>query len=166
MLKRKRKKVSKYRGTRTHGRGDPKKGRGKGNRGGVGRAGMTKHKWTYRTKYEKDQIRKKGFKRWFEEDEYPVINLYHIENLALSGKLENKDGKYYFEFDGKVLGAGRLTVPVVVRAPRITDKAVEKIRAVGGDVEIMGMDSGVGSSQEPVSPSGSEDAESPSKEGE
>ena len=46
MTIRKRKKKNKLRGHRTHGKGDTKNHRGAGSRGGVGRAGSHKHKFT------------------------------------------------------------------------------------------------------------------------
>ena len=46
MVVRKRRKVNKQLGERTHGHGDTKNWRGSGNRGGVGRAGSHKHKFS------------------------------------------------------------------------------------------------------------------------
>ena len=40
----------KHRGNRTHGGGNTKNRRGKGNRGGVGRAGYHKHRWLHTIK--------------------------------------------------------------------------------------------------------------------
>ena len=136
MPRRFKKKVSKIRGTRTCSRGNSKKGRGKGNRGGVGRAGMNKHKWTYMIKYEENIIHRSGFKNPGNPKSYDTINVFMLDNMARHNKLKKQDDKYVFEFKGKILGAGEITVPVNVKALKATDKAIKKIKSAGGDVEL------------------------------
>ena len=54
--------TSRFRGSRTHGRGQ-KAGRGKGKRGGFGNSGMHKHKFKWMIKYDPDHFGRHGFKR-------------------------------------------------------------------------------------------------------
>lgn len=130
MPKRYKKKTGKYRGTRTCGGGDPKNRRGKGCKGGWGRAGMHKHRYTYVTKYEPDFFGKgaHGFVR-YNKKRLPTINLYDIEKQIVN------DEPYVFY--GKVLGAGEITKPVEVRAFAFTETAKKKIEAVGGKAVIL-----------------------------
>ncbi|MCD6549665.1 uL15 family ribosomal protein [Candidatus Micrarchaeota archaeon] len=145
-MKRFRKRSRKLIGNRTHGRGESKRTRGKGNRGGVGHSGL-KHKKTYRFKYEKHLLGKHGFVRPVRKF-VKTINVYEIENLCRRGLIDKSDGVYVFEFDGKVLGTGSIHVPVKVRALTVTEKAKEKIVKAGGAVELLSEASGTESGTE------------------
>ena len=68
-----------------------------------------------------------GFANQNAREELPVINLYEIDQLARMGKVEKREGKLAFDFDGKVLGTGSITVPIVVRAVCFSEKAKEKL---------------------------------------
>lgn len=125
----------KFFGTRNHGKGNAKNRRGKGGKGGWGRAGMHKHRFSYITVYERDWMANgghKGFHSVLKPAFTKTLNLFEIEQLARNGKLEKRDGKFYFEFDGKVLGSGLLTVPVAVKAIAFSAGAAEKIKKAGG----------------------------------
>ncbi|MFA6214021.1 MAG: uL15m family ribosomal protein [Candidatus Micrarchaeia archaeon] len=135
MANRKGKRNRKFNGTRNHGKGNAKNRRGKGGKGGWGRAGMSKHRFTYVTRYERHFMRhggRMGFSNQNAREELPVINLYEIDQLARNGKVEAREGKLTFDFEGKVLGTGSITVPVVVRAISFSEKAKEKLKACGG----------------------------------
>ena len=134
MPKRKERKKRKYLGTRHCGRGNKKKGRGSGTKGGTGMAGSGKHKLTYITAYEPDYFGKHGFVRHAVKRELPTINLYEIENMILKGLLQKKDGKYYFEFKGKILGSGDIKSPVVIKASSWSRKVEEKVKAANGEL--------------------------------
>jgi large subunit ribosomal protein L15 len=121
-------------GTRNHGKGNTKNRRGKGGKGGWGRAGMHKHRFTYITAYEPDFFGVHGFAP-VRRVKVKTVNLWQIEQLAISGKLESRGGKGYFEFEGKVLGSGNITKPVAVKAISFSSGAAEKIKAAGGAVE-------------------------------
>ncbi|MCC7570389.1 50S ribosomal protein L15 [Candidatus Micrarchaeota archaeon] len=129
MPERFKKKSGKFRGTRTCGGGDPKNRRGKGCKGGWGRAGMKKHRFTYATKYEPGKFGSgaHGFIRP-NKKKIQTINIYEIENQAEKGP---------FIFYGKVLGNGEITQPVEVHAFAFTKNAKEKIEKVGGKIEIL-----------------------------
>lgn len=118
-------------GTRNCGKGNAKNRRGKGGKGGWGRAGMHKHRFTYITRYEPEAFGVHGFAP-VRRVKVKVINLFEIEQLACNGKLEKRDGKDVFEFEGKVLGTGSMTKPVSVKAAAFSGKAMEKIKAAGG----------------------------------
>lgn len=135
MANRKGKRNRKFNGTRNHGKGNAKNRRGKGGKGGWGRAGMHKHRFTYVTRYERHWMShggRYGFANQNAGAELPVINLYEIDQLARKGEIEKREGKLTFDFDGKVLGTGAITVPVVVRALAFSEKAKEKLKASGG----------------------------------
>lgn len=123
----------KYRGLRFHGAGNVKNRRGSGNRGGRGNAGLHKHKFSWITKNDPDYFGKSGFTRP-NATSSKVINLYDIDRKAITNQLEKKDGKYYFEFSGKVLATGSLSVPVKIKALAWSKNAEEKIKKVGAEI--------------------------------
>ncbi|VVB97977.1 50S ribosomal protein L15 [uncultured archaeon] len=134
MAKRKEKRVKKYRGHRTHGGGNIKNRRGSGNRGGVGHAGLNKQKKTWTVKFAPNYFGNSGFVNPNRE-EPATMNVFEIENMARKGTLENKAGKLSLTFEGKVLGAGDITVPVSVKAGSWSKKAEDKIKQAGGSIE-------------------------------
>ncbi len=133
-MKRKRKRSRKFHGTRSHGTGNTKNKRGKGSKGGWGRAGMQKHRFTYITRYEPNYFGVQGFSP-LPKAKIRTINLFQIDQLAQKGKLKEREGKDYFEFDGKVLGTGQITAPVTVKAQSFSKGAAEKIKKAGGAAE-------------------------------
>ncbi|MEM4348131.1 MAG: uL15m family ribosomal protein [Candidatus Anstonellaceae archaeon] len=135
---RQRKRSRKFLGSRSHGKGNAKNKRGKGNKGGWGRAGMHKHRFSYVTVYERDWMEhgsRFGFVNHNPSPKLPTINLYEIDQLAQKGQLQKKDDKLYFEFEGKILGTGAISVPVHVKAVAFSRLASEKIKKAGGVVE-------------------------------
>lgn len=127
-------KKTKYLASRHNGRGNKKKGRGSGTRGGVGRGGAWKHKRTYTLKFESDRFGKHGFVNKTSSG-WRVINLTELSRQIEDGKVGKKDNVYYFRFDGKVLGAGRLLYPAVVEARAFSKSAVDKIEQAGGETK-------------------------------
>ncbi len=134
MAKRKEKRVKSYRGHRTHGGGNIKNRRGSGNRGGVGNAGLNKHRKTWTVKFAPGYFGNSGFVNPT-RTEVSTLNVFEIENMAKKGSLENKGGKLAFTFEGKILGAGDITVPVAVKASGWSKKAEDKIKQAGGSIE-------------------------------
>ncbi len=135
MANRKGKRNRKFNGSRNHGKGNTKNRRGKGGKGGWGRAGMHKHRFSYITRYERHWMRhggRHGFSNQNATKVMPTINLYEIDQLARAGKIETREGKLAFDFKGKVLGSGSITVPITVRALAFSEKAKEKLKACGG----------------------------------
>ena len=141
MVVRRERKRRKFRGHRTYGYGKHKRARGAGTRGGRGKAGMHKQKWTYTVKYEPGHFGKKGFKpplRLYKKPE--IINLKEIEISLEKWKkmelVEEEEGM--IKVDGrkigfeKVLGTGKLSKPVIIVAKKFSALAKKKIEEVGG----------------------------------
>jgi len=142
MVVRKRKKVRGQRGSRTHGRGCAKRGRGSGERGGTGMSGGHKHKWSYVIRYMPDYFGKHGFTRPPElREEVKAINVgeidERIEEFLESGAATRDGEKIIVDvaklgYD-KVLGGGRVTRPLVVKSKNFVELAVRKLKEAGGD---------------------------------
>lgn len=136
----KHRKIRKMRGTRTCGGGSRKKSRGAGGRGGRGMAGTHKHKWSWVMKNSPGYFgREKGFKRPFEKRP-ATININEIdemvEKLLNEGIAEKKKGKIEIDVTKlnckKVLGKGRVTKPLIIKAPSFSESAKRKIEEAGG----------------------------------
>ena len=119
----------KHLGKRSHGKGRKKRRRGSGSRGGVGNAGLHKHKYSWLIKYDPDRYGAHGFDRKGVKKTIHTINLYDVTK-----KVEKKGEKYTFEFKGKILGTGRITVPVTIKAVSWSKKAEEKVKQAGGEL--------------------------------
>ncbi len=132
-------KIRKKRGTRTCGGGSHKKRRGKGNRGGSGKAGGCKHKWSWTLKYAPNHFGRRGFKiPKAVKKEYEIINVGEIEEnlkkFLKNGIANEKKGKIIVNLSGyKVLGEGKITKPLIIKALAFSSSALEKIRNAGGE---------------------------------
>lgn len=133
-------KTSKFRGSRTHGRGK-KAGRGAGLRGGRGNAGLHKHKWISVVKYCPDYFGHHGFKRPQSVVSQKVtVNLSEVEQslpaLAKDGFAVQKDGRWSVDLTrmgvDKLLGSGRIKTPITVRVAEASASAAEKLKKAGG----------------------------------
>lgn len=138
MVVRRRKKKNKLRGHRSHGKGDTKNKRGAGCRGGRGKAGSHKHKFSkYYTHFGvkvKLKPKKKG----------KSINLEVLSRLLPKWKnlklVEMREG--YFVVDGtkisyqKILSMGEIKERLLIKNMAVSKKAEEKIVAAGGRVHI------------------------------
>ncbi len=135
MVVRRRRKKNKLRGHRTHGAGGTKNRRGAGTRGGVGRAGSHKHKFskyylTFGIK-RKLKAKKKG----------KAINLIDISRKldawVESGKAAGENG--VIVLDGKKLGfakilsVGNVKEKIKIVNAKVSAKAAEKIAEAGGE---------------------------------
>ena len=100
-------------------------------------AGICKHKVTWETKYAPGYFGKTGFTRPVVGKEVVVINLYEINQRAILNQLENKAGKHHFDFEGKVLGTGDVTVPLVIRAVSWSKNVEKKLGAAGGQISAL-----------------------------
>jgi large subunit ribosomal protein L15 len=135
-----RKKRKRRRGERTY-HGSHKKWRGGGSRGGRGRAGLHKHKWSYVAKYEPKYFGKRGFKRPLAvRREIKTINLSEldkiVDKLLEEGKAEKENEKIKINLlkigYEKLLGSGKLTKPLIIESKSFSNKAIEKIEKAGG----------------------------------
>jgi len=134
-------KVRKKRGSRTHGYGRVGQHRAAGQRGGHGKAGFHKHKWTYTVKYDPDRFGKHGFRPPVRR-EVSVINVgeldEQIDSLLGNKQAEKtKDGiKVYLNGLGydKLLGKGKATHSLIVQVDSCSKSAAEKIEKAGGKI--------------------------------
>jgi large subunit ribosomal protein L15 len=134
--------TSKFRGSRTHGRGK-KAGRGAGLHGGRGNAGLHKHKYITLVKFMPDHFGHRGFKRpQSVVSQNITINLSEleisIESLKKDGFAEVKSGKTVVDLRkagiDKLLGSGRITIPVEVIVDSASARAKEKLAEAGGKI--------------------------------
>ena len=132
MVVNKDKKSRKFRGKRSQGYGSHKKHRGGGSRGGRGKAGAHKHKWSHTVKFEKDRFGKRGFKNPVKEN-IKSININVLGKLAAGKRKINLSELGY----KKVLGSGKLNVALEVTADMFSKKAIEKIENAGGKVVML-----------------------------
>lgn len=135
---------NKDRGSGTHGRGSGKKGRGAGNRGGRGNAGYGKKAKHRKMEAWKEgyELGERGFKRPQQAvEETDAINLkdidQRIEAFVEAGLAEETDDGYVFDAEeagyDKVLGGGRLTKDIDIKAPDFSSSAERKIEESGNE---------------------------------
>ena len=142
----KRKKNDRQRGSMTHGWGAKKKHRGQGNRGGRGMAGTGKRADSKKPSIwkDKDYFGKHGFVSKTPKVKINPVNINDIEqhiNKFLSNNLIKKENDFYIvdiEKLGynKLLGDGRISAKLKVKAPYASQKAIEKVKEAGGEVSV------------------------------
>lgn len=130
------------RGERTY-HGSHKKWRGGGSRGGRGRAGLHKHKWSYTVKYAPEHFGKRGFKRPLTvRKEIKALNLSELDEMVeillkqKVAKKENDKIKINLSEIGfeKLLGKGKVTKALIIETKFFSKKAKEKIEKMGGKI--------------------------------
>jgi len=136
-------KVRKYRGSRTHGYGQIGQHRCRGGRGGTGKAGLDKHKWTYILSHNPDYWLKKGFvsARTLGK-KVNVINVGKLDDLVdrleLEKKLKKKDKKIFLDLESfgyaKLLGTGEVNKPMLVKIGSYSEAASRKLEEAGGQI--------------------------------
>jgi large subunit ribosomal protein L15 len=136
-MARAKRKIRKKRGSRSCGGGSHKKHRGAGSRGGKGYAGTHKHKITWVIKYAPEHFGKRGFKLPPSvKKSIKAVNVGALEEIAKVHGVK-KGGKLTLDLTtlgyDKVLGKGRVTQPIVVKAGSFTEKALKKIESAGGE---------------------------------
>lgn len=137
------KKSRKQRGSRYCGWGQVGQHRKGGMRGGKGRAGGRKHLWIQTVKYFPDRYKKIGFKPPSSlESEAETVNVDELRDLAIKtlGADSVKGGEEDLSLDleslgyGKLLGRGRVDLPLSIKVSEYTSKALEKVEAAGGQI--------------------------------
>jgi large subunit ribosomal protein L15 len=133
-------KTKKFRGSRTCGGGTHKNRRGAGNRGGRGDVGTCKHHFV-RSLKRGFTYGKHGFKRPPEVViQKKTVNVGEldetIEQLAREGFAEKQDNVYHIDLAtmgiDKVLGGGKVTKPMIVKAVEFSGLAKAKIEESQG----------------------------------
>ncbi|MFP4115869.1 MAG: uL15m family ribosomal protein [Candidatus Aenigmatarchaeota archaeon] len=127
----------KYRGSGTHGGGSKKKRRGAGSHGGRGRDGEKHRKF----KYIKEGDEERGFKRPENViDKKRTINLskldMRVEELLEKDVAEETDDGIEIDISeigyDKLLGSGKVTRKLNVKAKEFSEKAKQKLEEAGG----------------------------------
>lgn len=133
-------KAKKFRGSRTCGGGTHKNRRGGGSRGGRGNAGGCKHHFV-RSMQRGITFGKHGFKRPLSTVRDKVmVNVGEldetIEQLASDGFAEKKGDAFHIDLASmgidKVLGSGRVTKPLFIKADEFSPSARKKIEDAKG----------------------------------
>ncbi len=145
-LRFKRKKVTKYRGSKTHGGGSMKKRRGAGNRGGRGMAGTGKRGDAKKPSVwaNKKYFGKRGFKPQNKKTTKSCSLLYIEKSLPTLIKTElvkEESGMFVVDlatlgFD-KLLSQGNITKKFKITAWQASAKTIEKVKAAGGEVIVL-----------------------------
>ncbi len=122
-------KVDRLRGKRTHGKGNTKNKRGAGCKGGAGRAGSFKHKFT--KYYVMIGKRKLLSPRLRAKEKLRTITLHDLNKyLVNTDTIDLKE----IGFD-KILGTGNILKSIKVKNAILTKTAKEKIEKKGGVIE-------------------------------
>ncbi|RME55499.1 50S ribosomal protein L15 [Candidatus Woesearchaeota archaeon] len=143
MVVNKRKKLTRYRGSTTHGGGSMKKRRGAGHRGGRGMAGGGK-----RADQKKPSILKQYGSSYFGKHGFKNKTTKRIKALSLSKlnslvekNISPKNGVYVVNLKDlgydKVLGSGTINKKLKLTTDYASSKAVSKIESLGGTVEVL-----------------------------
>jgi len=147
MVVRREKKSRKMHGYRTRGWGSIGQHRKSGSRGGRGAVGMHKHKWSWMIKYFPDWYGKRGFipRNPAKMVSHSVINLSQldeiIDKLAREGTLTYENGTPVVDLRKlgftKLLGEGTIKKKVKIVVYSASEKAIEKVKSVGGEVVVL-----------------------------
>lgn len=140
-------KIRKKRGSRTQGYGRVGQHRKSGSRG-MRKAGRHKHGWSYVIKYEPEYFGRKGFTSPKSlQKEVKVINVGELDEMAEKFQAKKEeDEKILIDLGNlgytKLLGAGRVTKPLMVKVASCSKSAAEKIKEAGGQVLIESQETG------------------------
>ena len=126
-------KANKHRGrNRYHGRGK-KAGRGAGKRGGRGNAGMNKHRVMTRIKYMPKHWGMHGFNRHPSlRNVNTTVNVGQLEEIAGDSESVNLTEMGI----DKLLGSGKISKSLSITVSEASARAIEKIEAAGGSLDI------------------------------
>uniref|UniRef100_A0A7C5UX61 Large ribosomal subunit protein uL15 n=1 Tax=Ignisphaera aggregans TaxID=334771 RepID=A0A7C5UX61_9CREN len=147
MVVRREKKSRKMHGYRNRGWGSIGQHRKSGSRGGRGAAGMHKHKWSWVVKNYRDWFGQKGFvprnpSYMPKAVEINIGQLNEIVSKMLkSGTAVIDNGKIVIDLSkmgiNKLIGDGEIKHLVKVFVWSASEKAIEKIRKIGGEVILL-----------------------------
>ena len=137
----KKRKTRKERGSRTHGYGIVSQHRCGGQRGGRGKAGGHKHKWTHTVKYAPERFGKYGFEPP-RRREVRAINVGELEQqvseLITNKKAEKTEEGIRIDLDklgyDKLLGRGQVTQPLIIQVKSHSTSVAKKIEKAGGKI--------------------------------
>jgi len=131
-------KIRKQRGTRFHGWGQVGQHRSTGMKGGSGKAGLLKHKWTWTVKYDPEHFGAKGFTPPNQKITKQWINIGQLGDFAVS-QANGKDKLPIIDLDkmgyDKLLGQGQVKRSLKIIVPEFSGNAKTKIEKAGGSIE-------------------------------
>jgi len=141
MATRKRK-VRKLRGSRTHGWGTSGQHRESGMLGGHGNAGLLRGKKSAVIRYG-IELKKKSLLPRLEDKRRSVTSVGQLEDLLVrrdcARAVSEHEGKKLIDLRAlgftKLLGSGKIEVPILVKIDGFSKSAAAKIEAAGGRVE-------------------------------
>lgn len=141
MATRKRK-VRKQRGSRTHGWGTSGQHRGSGMLGGHGNVGLFRHKKSAVLRYG-SEAKKKGLLPRLGRKQRSVTSVGQLEDLLVRPEcahaVSEHEGKRLLDLQSlgytKLLGSGKIQVPILVKIEKFSKSAAGKIEAAGGRIE-------------------------------
>lgn len=128
MKTKKRAKNTRHRGSHTHGGGFKKKGRGKGHRGGIGKAGSGKR-----------ADHKKNTKIYTPGKEKKIRKLLPIKlkSINLREIADKFQGKKEINLIGyKILSVGELKEKMTIKASAASKSAIDKVKKAGSDISL------------------------------
>ncbi len=132
-------KIRKQRGSRFHGWGQVGQHRKTGGKGGAGKAGLHKHKWTWTVKFDPGHFGEKGFTTPTTKRDGRWVNVGQLDSFAL-GVTENKEkagiiNLFEMGYD-KLLGQGQVQGTYKIIVGKFSEKAKRKIEEAGGSIEV------------------------------
>lgn len=159
MTTHKRKKLKKYRGSKTHGCGSMKKRRGAGNRGGRGYAGSGKRGDAKKGRFIKDKkyFGKHGFSTKLKTNVKAVTLSYFqqkLDRLVAQKQATEKAGLYTVNLKDvgyqKLLATGTITKKVHFIAESASVGAIAKVEKAGGKVELLAQEEKASQPEKPA----------------
>lgn len=146
-LQRRRKKSTRFRGSRSHKRGFKKKARGSGHRGGFGMAGTGKRGDQKKTMvlnlygndyFGKDQTLRRGKVLPRPKEINLDTILKNIDSFVKQGKAKDAKGSYEIDLFGyKILANGDVKTKLFIRASSASASAIEKVKRAGGEIFLL-----------------------------
>ncbi|MFH1750121.1 MAG: uL15m family ribosomal protein [Candidatus Micrarchaeota archaeon] len=141
MARRIKSKMRKHYANRTFGSGNTKNRRGKGSRGGVGRAGFHKHKRFQYLKSEGPSTTVAGFVN-VSRKKIEVVGLNELSLQIERGAYKKAGDAYEIDLRRKgrfvkLLGNGEFGIKANIKADAHSDSAKEKVEKAGGQIIIL-----------------------------
>src|SRR3989338_857016 len=117
----------KHLGNRTYGGGNTKNRRGKGNKGGKGRAGFHKHKWLQTIVRGEHKNRKYGFHSTSKQSD--TVTLEQLNRMIATAAPESKE---IVLKNSRIVAKGTISAAMTIKAAGFSEEARKAIEAAGG----------------------------------
>ncbi len=143
MKLKKRRKFSRWRGSRTHGRGRKNRTRGSGNQGGVGMSGTGKRGDQKKTLvinlygndyFGKDKTLRRGRRARIQSITLRSI-LDTLSTMVKKGTAKQEKGHYVVDLNNyKIIGNDKLSIALKISARATTQSAKDAVAKAGGEI--------------------------------